>query len=295
MQSQSTLPTFSVIIPTYNRAHTLPRAIESVLNQTLQDFELIVVDDGSTDDTKRIANYYPVIYIYQENSGVSAARNMGIKAARGKYIAFLDSDDEWKKEKLATQYRFFQDNPDFLIHQTDEIWIRNGKFLNKKRYHQKKEGNIFYNSLHLCLISPSAVAIKKELFEEVGLFREDFEVCEDYELWLRVTRRYPVGYTPKPLVIKYGGHNDQLSRKFFGMDRWRIRAMMPFIDDPKVLEVALKKCEILIKGAKKHNNQEILQEFEPLYFQLMQRAEALCINNNLPKVHSLTADTSLPH
>ena len=283
MQLQSSSPVFSVVIPTFNRAHTLPRAIESVLNQSFKDFELIVVDDGSTDDTQRIVERYPVQYFYQENSGVSTARNRGIEVSRGKYIAFLDSDDEWKKDKLAVQYQFFQENPNFLIHQTDEIWIKDGKFLNKKRYHQKKEGNIFYDSLHLCLISPSAVAMKKELFEEVGLFREDFEVCEDYELWLRVTRRYPVGFTPKPLVIKYGGHEDQLSRKYFGMDRWRIKAMLPFIKDPKVLEVALKKCEILIKGAKKHNNQKILQEFEPLYYQLLQRANALCINNNLPK------------
>ncbi len=258
MESPTTLPTFSVIIPTYNRAHTLPRAIESVLAQSFKDYELIVVDDGSSDETAKILERYPIRVIRQPNSGVSAARNRGIEAARGQIIALLDSDDEWKEEKLQNHYDFFQANPEYKIHQTEEIWIKDGKFLNKKRKHQKKSGEIFYDSLHLCLISPSAVAIKKELFEEVGLFREDFVVCEDYELWLRITRRYMVGYSPQPLVVKYGGHADQLSHKYFGMDRWRIKAMLPFIDDPKVLEVALKKCEILLKGARKHNNRKIL-------------------------------------
>ncbi len=275
MESPTTSPTFSVIIPTYNRAATLPRAIESVLAQSFKDYELIVVDDGSSDETAKILERYPIRVIRQPNRGVSAARNRGIKAAQGKIVAFLDSDDEWKKEKLQNQYDFFKANPEYKIHQTEEIWIKNGKFLNKKKKHQKKSGDIFYDSLHLCLISPSAVAIKKELFEEVGLFREDFEVCEDYELWLRITRKHKVGYSPEPLVVKYGGHADQLSHKFFGMDRWRIKAMLPFINDPKVLEVALKKCTILLKGARKHNNKEIIEEFEPTLTQLAQKEGSL--------------------
>ncbi len=279
MESPTTLPTFSVIIPTYNRAHTLPRAIESVLAQSFTDYELIVVDDGSSDETAKILERYPIRMIRQPNSGVSAARNRGIEAARGQIIALLDSDDEWKEEKLQNHYDFFQANPEYKIHQTEEIWIKDGKFLNKKRKHQKKSGEIFYDSLHLCLISPSAVAIKKELFEEVGLFREDFVVCEDYELWLRITRQYMVGYSPQPLVVKYGGHANQLSHKYFGMDRWRIKAMLPFIDDPKVLKVALKKCEILLKGAKKHNNKKIIEEFEPIYCKLAQKQKSFCANS----------------
>jgi len=275
MPSPTTSPLFSVIIPVYNRERFIARAIESVLAQTFKDFELIIVDDGSTDDTPTIIKNYPATIITQPNRGVSAARNAGIKAARGQIIALLDSDDEWKKEKLAIQADFFARHPEYKIHQTDEIWIRNGKFLNKKKIHQKKEGFIFYDSLHLCLISPSAVAIKRELFDEVGLFREDFEVCEDYELWLRITKRYPIGYSPQKAVVKYGGHEDQLSRKYFGMDRWRIRAMLPFCDDPKVLEVAMKKCEILLQGAKKHQNEEILQEFTPIYEKLAQKLSLL--------------------
>ncbi len=279
MVSPTTSPAFSVVIPTYNRAHTLPRAIESVLAQSFKDFELIIVDDGSTDETPKILERYPIRVIHQPNQGVSAARNRGIEAARGHIIALLDSDDEWKPHKLQNHYDFFKENPDYKIHQTEEIWIKDGKFLNKKKKHQKKSGDIFYDSLHLCLISPSAVAIKKELFGEVGLFREDFEVCEDYELWLRITRRYSVGYSPQLLVIKYGGHPDQLSRKYFGMDRWRIKGMLPYIDDPKVLEVALKKCEILLKGARKHKNREILEEFEPLCNELAQKRKSFCANS----------------
>ena len=275
MELQDTYPKFSVIIPVYNREKYIKRAIESVLKQTYKNFELIVVDDGSTDDTPNIIKNYPIKIITQKNLGVSAARNAGIKASNGQIIAFLDSDDEWKKEKLMSHYKFFKKNKNFKIHQTDEIWIKDGKFLNKKKIHQKKEGFIFYDSLHLCLISPSAVAIKKELFEEVGLFREDFEVCEDYELWLRITKKYPVGYSDEKLVIKYGGHKDQLSKKYFAMDRWRVKAMLPFCDDKKVLEVAIKKCEILIKGAIKHKNQDILKEFETIYKELVQKQKFL--------------------
>ncbi len=273
--SPTTSPLFSVIIPVYNRERFIARAIESVLAQTFRDFELIVVDDGSTDKSAAIAARYPLRLIQQPNKGVSAARNAGIKAAKGSIIALLDSDDEWKPKKLEAHYRFFREHPDYKIHQTDEIWIKDGKFLNKKKIHQKKEGFIFYDSLHLCLISPSAVAIKRELFDEVGLFDESFEVCEDYELWLRITRRYPVGFSPQHLVIKYGGHADQLSRKYYGMDRWRVKAMLPFCDDPKVVEVALKKCEILLQGAKKHNNQAILEEFYPIYEELVQKRKLL--------------------
>ncbi len=274
-QSHATSPRFSVIIPVYNRASFIARAIESVLSQTYRDFELIVVDDGSTDATPDIVALYPVRLLRQENRGVSAARNRGIASARGKIIAFLDSDDAWEPRKLEVQAAHFDAHPECMIHQTDEIWIREGKFLNKQKKHQKKSGHIFYDSLHLCLISPSAVAIRRELFDEVGVFREDFPVCEDYELWLRITRRYEVCYTPQPLVVKYGGHADQLSRRYFAMDRWRVLAMLPYIDDPKVLEVALQKCAIVLKGAQKHNNKEILDAFTPIYRKLQNKRDTL--------------------
>jgi len=264
---------FSIIIPAYNRAKFLPRAVTSVLDQSYKDFELIIVDDASDDDTKEILKRFENIKIItnKTNRGVSYSRNIGIKNSSGQIIAFLDSDDEWKKDKLLIQADFFKNNPNCVIHQTDEIWIKNGKFLNKKEIHQKKQGFIFYDSLHLCLVSPSAVAVRKEVFDEVGYFDESFEVCEDYDMWLRITKKYSVCYSKEQAVIKYGGHDDQLSIKYLAMDRWRVKSMLKILKDEfdkKVCEVALKKCEILLKGAKKHNNKEILDEFEPIFNEL---------------------------
>jgi len=265
---------FSVIIPTHNRISLVTRAIDSVLNQSFKDFELIVIDDASTDGSTKILKQYKNIKVItnKTNKGVSYSRNIGIKNAKGKIIAFLDSDDEWKKNKLQIQADFFEKNKNYKIHQTDEIWIKNGAFLNKSKKHLKREGNIFYDSLHLCLISPSAVAIKKEIFNEIGYFDENFEVCEDYDLWLRITKKYKIGYSSEKCVIKYGGHNDQLSQKYFGMDRWRIRSILKILNqefDKKVANVALKKCEILLKGAYKHKNYEIIDEFEPIKAKLI--------------------------
>ncbi len=276
---------FSVIIPTFNRANYIKRAIDSVLNQSYKDFELIVIDDGSSDNTPLVLKSYKdkiKVITNKSNKGVSYSRNIGIKIAKNPIIAFLDSDDEWRKDKLLYQAKFFEKNPSFSIVQTNERWIRDGAFLNKKKIHLTKEGNIFYNSLHLCLISPSAVAIKKEVFEDVGYFDESFEVCEDYDLWLRVTKKYKVGYIDKELVIKYGGHSDQLSKKYFAMDRWRVKALLKLLEkeiDKEVLKVAIKKSQILIKGAKKHNNKEILDEFEPILKRLKEMEEKVKIKN----------------
>jgi len=132
----------SVIIPTFNRAWILEEAVDSVLSQEFQDFELIVVDDGSTDNTWDILNGYQenVILVRQENKGVSAARNRGIGLASGELIAFLDSDDLWLPKKLSAQVEFFNSNPDALICQTEEIWIRNGVRVNPKKKHKKPSG-----------------------------------------------------------------------------------------------------------------------------------------------------------
>ncbi len=255
------MPFFSVIIPTYNRYQLLKRAIDSVLSQTLSDFELIVVDDGSTDDTPGVAIEYEgrIIYIRQDNGGVSKARNRGIHLARSPYIAFLDSDDAWLPEKLKEQCHYINSNPDVLIHQTDEHWIRNGKRVNPMKKHVKKEGAIFLESLERCMISPSSVVIKGELFERFGLFDEDLPVCEDYDLWLRIAARERVGLIEKKLIAKYGGHRDQLSRRFWGMDRFRVYAIIKLLMSqsgemkPEYTErarkTALIKSKILYEGA----------------------------------------------
>lgn len=186
------MPFFSVIIPTFNRAHLVTRAVESVCAQTFTDFECIVVDDGSTDNTAQILSPYiqHIQYIYMPHGGVSRARNCGIQQAKGQWIAFLDSDDEWLPEKLATQFEYITAHPDIYLHQTDEVWIRKGRRVNPMKKHQKREGHIFQDCLYLCLVSPSAVVVHKSVFEKVGMFDECLPVCEDYDLWLRVAWQY---------------------------------------------------------------------------------------------------------
>lgn len=219
----------SVIIPTYNRGAVLERAVASVLGQKTDcPFELIVVDDGSSDDTqKRLEPFRHSLRLltHDRNRGVSAARNTGIRSSRGPYIAFLDSDDCWLAGKLTVQTAFMQERPAALISQTDEIWFRNGQRVNPQKKHLKQDGYIFRPSLERCLVSPSAVMLKRSLLDQVGLFDETLPACEDYDLWLRISARYPVHLIPQKLVARYGGHPDQLSARFYGMDRFRILAL----------------------------------------------------------------------
>ena len=219
-------PKVSVIIPAFNRSRMLCEAIDSVLQQDYDNFELIVVDDGSTDGTPEALRSYQdgIIYIRQENKGVSVARNRGLEAASGDLIAFLDSDDLWLPGKLSCQVEFFNTHPDAMICQTEETWIRNHVRVNPKNRHKKASGMIYKRSLELCLVSPSAVMIKKPLFEIVGNFDEDLPACEDYDLWLRISCRFPVFLIDEPLIIKRGGHKDQLS-KSPGLDKFRIHAI----------------------------------------------------------------------
>ncbi|MBW2108535.1 MAG: glycosyltransferase, partial [Deltaproteobacteria bacterium] len=202
------MPTVSVIIPTFNRATMLKEAIESVLEQDVADFELIVVDDGSTDETPAVLAKYPAPPLHivsQVHQGVSAARNAGLKKAAGGLIAFLDSDDLWLPGKLAAQMEFFENHPEALICQTEEIWLRNGIRVNPKKRHAKPQGMIFDRCVDLCLVSPSAVMIRRALFDMVGLFDEQMAACEDYDLWLRVACRFPIYLIDRPMVIKRAG------------------------------------------------------------------------------------------
>ncbi len=200
-------PLISVVIPTYNRGWILKEAVDSVLAQEYPAYEVIVVDDGSTDDTAAILAGYGnrITILRQENRGVSAARNRGVRKAGGNLLAFLDSDDLWLPGKLETQADFFQTHPEALICQTEETWVRNGRRVNPKTRHKKPSGNIFEPSLELCLVSPSAVMLRRELFEEMGGFDERLPACEDYDIWLRIGCQYPVHLIDTPLIIKRGG------------------------------------------------------------------------------------------
>jgi len=267
----------SVIIPTYNRCELLFRAIESVLNQTYGDLELLIIDDGSTDNTHFEVSHLlreekKIRYIKTPNRGVSAARNLGIKISNGKYIAFLDSDDEWLPEKLKAQINYLKEFPHLNLVHGEEIWMRKGKRVNQKNIHRKRGGEIFSQCLDLCAISPSTVLVKKELLNQVGFFREDFPVCEDYDLWLRITSKYPVGFIDKPLIVKYGGHPGQLSAKFFGMDYFRIKSMKTLLSSGELkpayqkllLDKFQMKIKILQEGARKHDNNELLKKLRAM-------------------------------
>lgn len=260
-------PLVSVIIPSYNRAWALKKAVDSVLDQDYKAFELIVVDDGSTDETQSLLKSYPagaIKILHQPHSGVSTARNRGVAAAAGAFIAFLDSDDYWYPKKLSAQVAFFEKNPDALICQTEEIWIRNGRRVNPKAKHKKPSGMIFTPSLELCLISPSAVMMRKSLLAKVDGFDESLPACEDYDLWLRITCRYPVHLIETPLIVKTGGHEDQLSRAT-GLDKYRIYALKKILQSdfltPKQIQDAeamlKKKCRIYADGCAKHGRRTV--------------------------------------
>lgn len=269
-------PLISVIIPTFNRASVLVRAIDSVLKQSYKNFELIVVDDGSTDETKYLLSPYmdqgKLRYFKTENRGVSAARNFGVEKSQGEWLSFLDSDDEWLKEKLQKQLEFLKAHPTIRLVHGEELWVRNGKRVNQKKIHQKFGGFIYEKCLPLCLISPSAVMIERKLFDEMKGFDEEFIVCEDYDLWLKITSLYEVGFVSDPIIYKYGGHEDQLSHKYVAMDLWRIKAMLRILKTRALSEVQEKatreeiarKARILFLGYEKHQNKKGLEELQAL-------------------------------
>lgn len=262
----------SVIIPTFNRARMVVRAVASVLYQTSADYELIVVDDGSRDDTQgRLRPFRDKIIslVHPRNMGVSAARNTGIRAARASLVAFLDSDDYWLPEKLEKQTAFFRQFPGAVACQAEEYWVRHGRHVNPRKKHRKPSGDIFEPSLKLCLVSPSAVMLRRSLIDEVGFFDESLPACEDYDLWLRIASRYPVHLIPEYLLVKEGGSGDQLSMTVKGLDRFRIRSMEKLILagglQREHQEAALKelenKCRIYGRGCLKRG-----KELEGTYY-----------------------------
>ncbi len=270
----------SVIIPTYNRAIFLSEALQSVIKQQCVDFDIWVIDDGSTDNTREVVEQLQrdfflgdkLHYVFQRNQGVSAARNLGIQKSQGEWIAFLDSDDLWLPNKLQQQLKHVEENPECQLVHTNERWERNGKHLNQLKKHRKEGGDIFIRSLDLCLISPSSVMIKRALFAEVGMFDTAMTVCEDYDLWLRITAKYPVCYLTNVLVIKRGGHADQLSHKFIAMDYWRVLAIHKLLQNKDLtgdkrsaaINILQKKVKILLNGYRKHNNMQHYDEIEQI-------------------------------
>ncbi len=252
----------SVIIPAFNRVHRLKKAIESVFSQSFKDFELIIVDDGSEDGTADLISDFSgrLMYIKQQNKGPASARNAGIKASKGDFIAFLDSDDWWDREKLALQIEAMQKNPQYLISHTQETWYRNGEILNQKKRHKKFHGYIFDKCLPLCVVSMSTAMVQRQLFDAIGLFDEQLSCCEDYDFWLRTSAKHSFYLMDRPLTLKDGGREDQVSSIYAaGIDRFRIQAIAKILksgtlDDSQkklALQELKKKCRIYGNGCLK--------------------------------------------
>ena len=262
----------SVVIPTLNRINTLQRALDSVINQTYKAAEIIVVDNGSSDGTlKFLREQYPKITILTENKiGVSSARNRGIKKSINQWIALLDSDDAWHPRKLEIQTSMLDSAlKEYNLIHTDEVWFRNNKHINQMKKHKKQGGYIFERCLSLCCISPSSVLFKKNILDKVGLFDESLPVCEDYDMWLKICSSEEVLFAQDKLTYKYGGHKDQLSKSYWGMDRFRIKSIENIIKNfdltykqkKQAKKELIKKLKIIINGAFKRNNLSIVNEF----------------------------------
>lgn len=271
----------SVVIPTYNRCESLRRALLSVFSQTLLPTEVVVIDDGSTDSTHvMVRKEFPKASCYrQENYGVSSARNLGILHTTGEWLAFLDSDDEWLPEKLNRQSAVLAANPESRVCHTEELWIRNGIRVNPATKYTKRSGWIFTQCLPLCAMSPSTIMIHRSVFEDIGLFDTGLPACEDYDLWLRITANYPVLLIEEPQIKKYGGHEDQLSQKLWGLDRFRICALQKIIDAGQLsnenqqaaVDMLLKKAEIYLNGVTKRGKTD-----EAIFYrQLIKRYELI--------------------
>ena len=229
-------PLVSAIIPTHDRAGLVMRAVASALGQTYPNMEVIVVDDGSGDDTlarlAAVADPRLRVIRRERAGGVSAARNAGIAVARGAYVALLDSDDEWLPEKTARQLAFMAAGGHLLC-QTQEIWMRSGRRVNAGKVHRKPDGFFFEAALRSCLVSPSTTLFAREFFEAVGVFDESLPACEDYDLWLRTLLCHPIGLVDAYLAVRHGGRVDQLSAIYCGQDLFRIRSMVGLLSRPE--------------------------------------------------------------
>ena len=274
MRSASARPLVSVIIPTHDRAELLMEAIDSVRAQSYAPIELIVVDDGSTDGTaERLHAARDMRMLRIDHTGCpGAVRNAGAAVAAADYLAFLDSDDLWMPDKLALQMARLLRAAETPIVHCREHWVRAGRTVSQAGQRHRRAGRIFAESVRKCVIGPSTVVLRRAVLREVGGFREDLEVAEDYELWLRVTARFPVAYCDRPLVTKRAGHGDQLSERYGQIERFRIAALAPLVaadrwGEPErtiARRELARKCLIHAAGARKRGRPAEAEDYEAL-------------------------------
>lgn len=264
----------SVIIPTFNRKDFLKKSIASVSAQSSEDWELIVIDDGSTDGTTEMMRNLDdsrIFYHRQDNHGVAHARNSGIEKARGEWIAFLDSDDWWREDKLAITLEWVSRFPQERIFHTQEVWYKNGRELKPKAKHRKPDGWAYRRAVEICCISVSTACIHRSIFEQAGMFDESLTACEDYDFWLRVSSRWPVKLINENLTFKNGGRQDQLSA-MPGLDYFRAKALAKMMDDPNLDEEQKQltfkelclRADIYLKGAHRRGNTKRVKEITAL-------------------------------
>lgn len=263
------LPEVSVIITNFNRDEELQKAVRSVLEQKEVSTELIIVDDASTNPPvelyARLAQAGHKLLFSKSRQGPGPCRNWGASLAEGRYIALLDSDDYWLPTKLSLQLQSLKTSK-MRIGQVEEVWILNGTRINPPKVHRWEAGDLFQRSLKAVCISPSSVMLEKRLYQEHEGFDKEFFVCEDYELWLRITAKEKVDLVSQALTIKFGGHKDQLSRALPAMDRFRLLAMAKGLNSqafvnryPLVQNEIYRKAEIVAKGALKRGFQEAIE------------------------------------
>ena len=275
------MSTVSVVIPTFNRENFIKQCVVSALQQSKTPDEVIVVDDGSSDKTWDILRALgfsnsedkgnSLRYIFQRNKGVSAARNLGIKASKYNYIAFLDSDDLWLEKKLEKQISSLESQSTrYRLSHTNEIWVRNGVRVNAGLKHEKRGGDIFIQCLKLCCISPSSSLVDRSVFDDFGFFDENLPACEDYDFWLRFCAFEDVHFVNEYLLIKNGGHDQQLSKKHWGMDRFRVTALEKLLKDRRLSEFKRKetiqelifRLQVLIDGGRKRKKDAFVKKLE---------------------------------
>ena len=206
-----------------------------------------------------------IIYRRTENRGPGAARNLGVELAKYPFLAFIDSDDHWRPEKLARQMQAMAENPQYGISHTEEVWYRRGKHLNKKSIHHPRHGYIFPHCLQICAVGMSTVLMTKEMFGRYGGFDESLPCCEDYDLWLRLSWQHDFLLVPEALTVKEGGRPDQLSSHYrVGMDKYRIQALEKLIEHYPLSDIQMdqaiaelkKKSLIFGNGCIKHGKIE---------------------------------------
>ena len=298
-------PIVSVIIPTYNRAHLVGRAIKSVLNQTYQDFELIIVDDGSTDNTDKIIKEFQehdkrIKYIrHEKNKGGSAARNSGIKISRGEYIAFLDSDDEWLPRKMEKQEIKFQnalDNVGVIYSGFSCISESSGKIIAKIT--PTLRGNVYTNLLEGCILGSPTPLIKKICFRKAGFFDETLPSCQDWDMWIRLSKYYTFDFVPD-ILAKHHIHGSQISvnlnAKIVAREKLVEKYWVDLSRKSKILSILLKRLGILccLNGDSREGRRYFLSSIKRKPFQKSAYVNFLLsllvprIHRNILKKHSV--------